>query len=66
MQTFKKPLTKTEKLILQYISTGLTSQQIAGRLFVAKSTIDTHRKNMLRKLGVNNSIQMVMMAEKYQ
>jgi DNA-binding NarL/FixJ family response regulator len=52
-------LTKREKHLLQYISTGMTSKQIAQELFISKSTIDKHRKNMLKKLGVRNSAQMI-------
>jgi len=52
-------LTKTEKQILLYISIGLTSKQIADALYVAKSTVDKHRKNMLKKLGVSSSAEMV-------
>lgn len=42
--------TKTEKEILKLIIEGLSSEEIAKRLFREKSTIDTHRKSILYKL----------------
>ena len=54
-----KQLTKTEKHVLHYISKGMSSKEIAHTLFIAKGTVDKHRKNMLKKLGVKNSSEMV-------
>ena len=48
-------LTRREKEILQLLSQGLTSHEIAGRLFLSNYTIDTHRKNMLQKFNVHNT-----------
>ncbi|MBL7745460.1 MAG: response regulator transcription factor [Chitinophagaceae bacterium] len=48
-------LTRREKEILQLLSEGLTSQEIAGRLFLSSYTVDTHRKNMLQKFNVHNT-----------
>src|SRR5690606_8972801 len=48
-------LSKTEREILRYISQGKTSREIAEIRFSSVSTIDTHRKNMMRKLGLHGS-----------
>ena len=40
-----------EKEVLELVLNGKTSQDIADTLFVSKSTIDTHRKNILKKTG---------------
>jgi two-component system, NarL family, nitrate/nitrite response regulator NarL len=48
-------LTRREKEILELLATGLTSQEIAGKLFLSVYTIDTHRKNMLQKFNVRNT-----------
>lgn len=48
-------LTLREKEILQLLCEGLTSQEIAGRLFLSNYTVDTHRKNMLQKFNVHNT-----------
>lgn len=55
-------LTKREKEVLQYIAEGLTNNQIAEKLFVSPSTIDTHRKNMITKLEVSNTAALIRFA----
>ena len=47
-------LTKTELEILKDIALGMTSREIATKRFSSFHTINTHRKNIFRKLGVNN------------
>lgn len=47
-------LTKTELEILKDIALGMTSREIAAQRFSSFHTINTHRKNIFRKLGVNN------------
>ena len=46
-------LTKTEMEILKDIALGLTTKEIAERRFSSFHTVNTHRKNIFRKLGVN-------------
>lgn len=48
-------LTRREKEILQLLSEGMTSHEIAGKLFLSNYTVDTHRKNMLQKFNVHNT-----------
>ncbi|MEL7019998.1 MAG: response regulator transcription factor [Bacteroidota bacterium] len=57
-------LSKREQEILILISQGLTSQNIAKELFISKHTVETHRKNMLRKLDVHSSMELVRFAVK--
>ena len=47
-------LTKTEKDILRDIALGMTTKEIAERRSSSFHTVNTHRKNIFRKLGVNN------------
>lgn len=47
-------LTKTETEILRSIALGLTTKEIAEQRFASFHTINTHRKNIFRKLNVNN------------
>ena len=47
-------LTKTEKEILKDIALGLTTRDIAEKRFFFFFTVNTHRKNIFRKLSVNN------------
>lgn len=47
-------LTQTETEILKDIALGMTTRQIAEKRFSSFHTVNTHRKNIFRKLGVNN------------
>ena len=47
-------LTKTEQEILKDIALGMTTKEIAAKRFSSFHTVNTHRKNIFRKLGVNN------------
>jgi len=47
-------LTKTETEILKEIAQGITTREIAEKRFSSFHTVNTHRKNIFRKLGVNN------------
>jgi DNA-binding NarL/FixJ family response regulator len=48
-------LTKREKEVLQLIADGLTNPQIAEKLFISQSTVDSHRKSVMTKLKVKNT-----------
>jgi DNA-binding CsgD family transcriptional regulator len=50
---------KREKEIIRHISSGQTSKQIAEKLNISTETVRTHRKNILRKAGVSNTISLV-------
>jgi DNA-binding CsgD family transcriptional regulator len=52
-------LSKQEKTIVRLITEGLMSKEIADRLFISKSTVDTHRRNINRKLGVNGTAELL-------
>jgi len=53
----KLPLTTTEVEILQSIAQGKTSQVVADERNLSIHTISTHRKNIFRKIGVNNVLE---------
>jgi DNA-binding NarL/FixJ family response regulator len=55
-------LTTREKEILDLVSQGLTNQQIAEKLFISSRTIDTHRTNIMHKLGVHDVAHLVRYA----
>lgn len=61
---FKKrlSLSRREQQILTLISRGLSSQRIGKTLFISKHTVETHRKNILRKLDFNTSTELVKFA----
>jgi DNA-binding NarL/FixJ family response regulator len=55
-------LTKREKEILELIAEGHTNHEIADRLFLNSTTIDSHRKNMLTKFNVKNTAALIKIA----
>lgn len=55
-------LTKREQQILQAISAGYTSNEIAEKLFISVITVETHRRNLLQKFKAKNMIELVKIA----
>jgi DNA-binding NarL/FixJ family response regulator len=58
-------ITRREKEVLLLIAEGLTNQQIADKIFVSVTTVETHRKNLLMKLEAKNTAELVRLAFKY-
>lgn len=56
------PLTRREKEILSLVAEGLTSTQIADKLFISVDTVDSHRKNLHAKLNVKNTVMLIRIA----
>ncbi|MEJ1241018.1 helix-turn-helix domain-containing protein [Chryseolinea sp. T2] len=57
-----KPITPTEKKILELLSVGYSTCDVAATLAVSKYTVLSHRRSLLGKFGANNSVQLVTMA----
>jgi two-component system response regulator DegU len=57
-------LTKREREILRMVIEGKQNKQIAESLGKSVRTVETHRFNIMKKLGVNNAIDMVNKAMK--
>lgn len=57
-------ISKRESEIIGEIALGLTNTQIADKLFLSSHTVNTHRKNIMAKLGVKNTAGIVMYAVK--
>ena len=55
-------LTSREKEILELIAEGFTNPQIAEKIFLSPFTVDSHRKNILAKLGVKNTASLIRLA----
>jgi DNA-binding CsgD family transcriptional regulator len=55
-------LSQKEREILTLISQGLTSREIAVKIFLSPYTVNTHRRNILRKTGAKNILAVVALA----
>jgi DNA-binding CsgD family transcriptional regulator len=55
-------LTRREREILGRLADGLSSKQIAAKLFLSESTIVNHRKNMLKKTNTKNIAELIRYA----
>ena len=56
--------TPREREILLLCRDGLLSKQIADQLNISPRTVDTHKRNIFLKLGINNTVEMVQYAMK--
>jgi two-component system NarL family response regulator len=50
----ENPLGSRENQVLKLVAEGLTSTQIGDRLFIAASTVEVHRRNIMRKLKLHS------------
>lgn len=55
-------LTKRERQILQLIWSGLKNKEIGRRLKISVKTVEAHRANMMKKLDVSNTAQLLKSA----
>ncbi len=58
-------LSKREKEILDLVSEGMISKEIADNLFISVHTVNTHRQKILEKLNVKNSHEAIKLAKNY-
>lgn len=60
--TIQQNLTRRESEILQLISQAQSNKEIARELYISPETVSVHRKNIMRKLGVNNAASLIKFA----
>lgn len=59
-------LTRREKEVLELIADGHTNNEIAAKLFISVTTVDTHRKNLLAKFNAKNIASLIKAAMQMQ
>ncbi len=57
-------LTKREKEIVSLVVEGLTNKEIADKLFISIRTVDSHKNNIMQKLNLKSSVELVKYAIK--
>lgn len=55
-------LTSREREVVQLVAEGRSSREIAARLSISDSTVETHRRNLMRKLGVHSVAELTRFA----
>ena len=55
-------LAPREREVLQLLAEGLTSPQIATRLFISTATVESHRRNLMGKLGIHSVAELTKYA----
>jgi DNA-binding CsgD family transcriptional regulator len=61
-ETIKELLSGREKEILKQLTLGYSSRQIADKLCLSRHTIETHRKNILKKTELKNTAELIKLA----
>lgn len=55
-------LTERERAVIRLLADGLTTTEIAEKLYISSHTVDTHRKNLMNKLNQKNIASLVKYA----
>ncbi|TCC93424.1 response regulator transcription factor [Pedobacter frigiditerrae] len=60
----EEQISQRELEILHLVCMGNNSKEISNQLFISELTVNTHRRNMVKRLGLKNSHQLVVWAFK--
>lgn len=55
-------LSKREQEVLKFLVLGYTNSEIAVKLFISKRTVESHKTNIMKKLGLKNKAELVRFA----
>lgn len=62
----EKSLTKRELEIIKLVGEGLINKEIAAKLFISVRTVDCHKNNIMHKLNIRSSIELIKYAIKHE
>jgi len=62
--TPRKKITQRQNEILRLVANGKTTSEISSLLNISVKTVETHRKNLIRKFGVSNAVQLIYLLAK--
>jgi len=57
-------ISKREIEVLELVSEGMRSKEIAEKLFISENTVNNHRRNVIRKMGVSNTTEAIKLGIK--
>ena len=58
-------LTPREQEVMRLLAEGLSAKEIAEKLFISKKTVENHRSNIMRKLELHSTVELVRYAAKF-
>jgi DNA-binding NarL/FixJ family response regulator len=53
---------KREREVLELLATGLSTREIAKKLFITEKTVESHRKHLVEKAEVRNTVELIAYA----
>jgi DNA-binding NarL/FixJ family response regulator len=62
LQSTDEVFSKREKEVLQLLASGYSSRAISDRLFITEKTVESHRKNLVHKANVKNTVELIAYA----
>ena len=57
-------LTPREQEVMRLLAEGLSSKVVASKLFISPKTVENHRSNIMNKLGLHSTIELIRYAAK--
>jgi len=57
-------LTPREQEVMRLLAEGLSSKEVASKLFISPKTVENHRSNIMNKLGLHSTIELIRYAAK--
>lgn len=55
-------LTAREQEVMRLLAEGLTSKDVAAKLFISPKTVENHRTNLMKKLGLSSTVELIRYA----
>lgn len=62
LESTQEYFSKREKEVLQLLARGESTRDIARKLFITEKTVESHRKNLVEKAKVRNTVELVAYA----
>ncbi|HXW35938.1 MAG TPA: helix-turn-helix transcriptional regulator [Acidimicrobiales bacterium] len=60
-------LTDAERTVAEHVSRGLTNKEVGRQMFLSRHTIDSHLRQVFRKLGINSRVELArLLGEHYE
>ncbi|MDD3313654.1 response regulator transcription factor [Pseudodesulfovibrio sp.] len=55
-------LTAREQEVMRHLAEGLTAKDVAAKLFISPKTVENHRTNLMKKLGLQSTVELIRYA----